>query len=220
MITQFDDYTLLQQQTIEEYIGTFERRMMVFENFNSNKPVFDDFSNQSVKPYLKNLGTLIGEKVSTFHRVINSKSDFSYYMKTNGVIWDFSQSHGCQVWYFGFHGSPNGIKIQDEIITKEEILELLDGKFSDFPNILYFSSCLLFEDNDFGYELLKRSGTRGVFGFKNKIGFSISTLIDLFFLINFFKYDKGDPFDNLEEIFNNIKKGFPVSNEMGFTLYC
>jgi hypothetical protein len=226
MITNLNDFTNVQpdqvliDQVIEEYLGTFERRMMVFENFNWDKPVFSEYSNQSMKPYLENLGTLIGEKVSTYYRVINSKSDLSYYMKTRGVIWDFSQSHGCQVWYFGFHGSPDGINVQDEIITKQDILELFDSKFSDFPNILYFSSCYLFEDDDdFGNELLKRSGSRGVFGFKNRIGFSVSTLVDLFLLINFFKYENGDPFDHLEEIYNNVIEGFPVSKEMGFTLY-
>jgi len=219
MITQFDDYTLLHQQMIEEYLGTFERRMMVFENFYWDKPIFGDYSNQSMKPFLENIGNLIGEKVTVTHRFVNSKNDLSYYLGDSGVIWNFPESHGVSVWYFGFHGNPNGLIVQGETITKKDILELFDGKFSDFPNILYFSSCYLLEDEDFGNELLKRSGTRGIFGFKNKIGFSLSTIIDLFFLMNFFKYDTGDPFENLKEIYNDVKECFLISKEMGFTLY-
>jgi hypothetical protein len=227
MITNLNDFTNFQpdqvliDQTIEEYLGIFERRMLVFENFYWDKPVFGDYSNQSVKPFLENIGNLIGEKVTVTHRFINSKSDLSYYLETPGVVWEYPESHGVSIWYFGFHGNPNGIIVQGETIAKKDILELFESKFSDFPNILYFSSCYLFEDDDdFGNELLKRSGTRGVFGFKNRIGFSVSTLVDLFLLINFFKFEKGDPFDNLKDIYINVIEGFPVSKEYGFTLYC
>jgi ABC-type branched-subunit amino acid transport system substrate-binding protein len=84
MITQFKDYTDNQpsqkqeeiDHVIQEYLGTYERKMMIFENY-WNDSFFNETNNQSVKPFLENIGNLIGESVSTSHRMIHSKADLS-----------------------------------------------------------------------------------------------------------------------------------------------
>lgn len=233
MITHFKDYTdkndysddpsLIKQLKIdrdfEKNLGTIKRRMMVFENYWNNS-VFSEIGSQTVKPYLENIGNLINESVTVQHRFINSKNDLEYYIrKPEGILWDVPESFGTNVWYFGIHGNKEGLKLPQETITKDQLLGLLSG-FGDFPNILYFSSCSLFEDGDFGYELLKASGTRGIVGYAKNIGFAMGTIIDLLFLSNFFKYDKGDPFDNLPEIYNCVIEGIPVAKDLGFKLLC
>lgn len=228
MITQFNDFESSQpshdpieiERTVQEYLGTFEKRMVIFENY-MNTSLFTEVGTQSVKPYLENIGNLISEPVSTLHRVVNSKEDLIYYLKDPGVIWDHPESLGVSVWYFGGHGTKNGLEFQRDRLSKVDILELCDGKFSDFPNILYFSSCSLFEDDDnFGEELLKRSGSRGIFGFKEKVPFSIGVIIDLYFLSMFFLYfNEEDPFMNLKSIYNSVLTDIPISQELGFTLF-
>ena len=225
MITQFKDFSFnhpVQDQkvidrVIEEYLGTFERKMMVFENY-WNSEFFSEFRNQSVKPYLENIGNLIGESVTVGHRYIDSQESLSYYLRDPGVIWETPESWGTSVWYFGFHGKKNGIEFPHQLITKDDLLDICSRNFNDFPNILYFSSCSLFNDKDFGYELLEKSGSRGILGFKKVVGYGLGTIIDLLFLFTFFNYD-GDPFKDIEVIYNSVITEFPYSKEVGFTLF-
>jgi len=219
MITQFKDYTQQTPQSQETFDPVqYERRMMVFENY-WNDSVFNGFNNQSVKPFLENIGLMIGEQVTVGHRYITSKESLSYYLKTpGGVIWDHPETF--PITYFGFHGNHNGFQLpQEGLISKDDILEMCTG-FKDFPTVLYFGSCSLFEDDDqFGYDVLESSGSCGVLGFKEKIPFNIGMLIDLLFISSFFLFPDGNPFDNLEYLYSEVIKEFPVSKELGFTLY-
>ncbi len=217
MITQYQDFTDNQPSKNQEKIKR-KRMMMVFENYWNNS-VLGGIDNLSVKSYLTNIGNLCGEEVHVSHRFIDSKKSLSYYIGENGIMWNFPESLNFSLWYFGFHGVNTGIELPQEIITKDDILELFDGKFSNFPNVLYFSSCYLFEDDDFGYSLLKKSGSQGIVGFSTEIPFSTGTIIDLLFLSSFFLCK--NPFDNLQYIYDEIIRDFPVSQrDYGFKLFC
>jgi len=226
MITQFDNFqsnSTIQDQleidhTIEEYLGTYEKKMVVFEN-NWTGTYFNDSPNQSAKPFLCNIGQLIGEQVDVEHFTIHSKENLNYFLKKPGVLWHSPKSWGVSVWYFGIHGINEGLQLPPDIVTKAEIIEMCT-EFRDFPNILFFSSCSLFEDDDFGRELLETSGSRGILGYKEKVPFSIGTIIDLLFLSSFFLYNFGDPFKNLEGIYAGVIDTLPVASEYGLTLYC
>lgn len=226
MITQFNNFNIndpvqeptLQDKVIHEYLGIFERKMMIFENY-WNGQFFNVFGIQSVKPFLENIGHLIGENVIVGHRFVDSTESLSYYLKTPGTIWETPESWGCQVWYFGIHGRKKGMEFPHQIITHDDMLDIFSNKFNDFPNILYFSSCNLFKDEDFGWELLEKSGTRGILGFKKKVEYGIGTLIDLLFLLIFFGYKDGDPFDDIEMLYNTVIEEFPISKKRGFTLF-
>ena len=228
MITLFNDFYSnhslhLQEKanfTNEEHLDVEGRKMMIFESCWNNS-FFTSKDNQSVRPYLENIGNLIGETVITSHRFINSKDDLIYFIKDPGIIWDNPVFKSVSVWYFGSHGSQRGLELQRDVLTKEDLLEICNEKFCGFPNILYFSSCSLFQNDDkFGVELLKKSGTRGVIGFKKKVEISLGTIIDLLFLTSFFKYGGVVPFKDIESIYDSIHKEFLVAKEMGLTLYC
>ena len=224
MITQFKDYTTNQSpQALEEFDhviienkGIYPKRMMVFENYWSDS-FFSSHSNQSCKPFLENIGQLIGEQVTVGHKYINSKSDLLYCLGDSGVIWDHPETFS--VCYFGLHGSKKGFQLTQGLISKKEILKMCK-RFGDFPNILYFGSCSLFEDDDqFGYDLLS-TGTRGVLGFKKNVPFAYGCLIDLCFLCTLFLFKDGDPFKNLKGIYDAVIEEMLPAKELGFTLYC
>jgi hypothetical protein len=226
MKTHFTDFTNTHPSKIQEEmdhiedLGTYESpRMMVFENYWGDS-IFNGFNNQSVKPFLENIGQMIGEPVNVGHRYINSKTDLQYYLKNpGGVIWNNPETF--RITYFGIHGSRKGFPLTQGLVSKKEILEMCSG-FKDFPTILYFGSCSLFEDDDqFGYDLLScGTGIRGVIGYKKRIPFTTSMLIDLFFLSSFFLYKDGDPIDDIECLYQGVIEEFPISKELGFTLYC
>jgi hypothetical protein len=229
MKTQFKDFINTRTSQIKEELDHIEnvdtyqpKRMLVFENY-WNDTFFNQFNNQSCRPFLENIGLMVGEEVAVGHRYINSKSDLQYFLKSpEGVIWDHPESF--MVTYFGIHGSKKGFQLTQGLIVKKEILELCSGFTQDFPTVLYFGSCNLFKnDDEFGLDLLSSGeGIRGVIGFKELIPFNIGLLIDLFFLSSLFLFKSGDPLEkeNLESIYNGVIKEFPVSKELGYTLYC
>ena len=222
MITQFNDFNFTQPPQIQDEFGHVkiehlenDRRMMVFENYWGDS-CFNQLNTQSCRPFLENIGLLIGEQVTVGHRYINSITDLSYLIGDSGVLWDHPETFSLS--YFGIHGGHKGFELTQGLISKEEIIKMCKG-FGNFPNILYFGSCSLFEDDDqFGYDLLSL-GVRGVLGYKKKIPFMVSMLIDLFFISSFFLYKDGNPFDYLEELYRGVIDEFPISQELGFTLY-
>ena len=125
MITQFENFqsnSTIQDQleiyhTIEEYLGTYEKKMVVFEN-NWTWTYFNDSTSQSAKSFLCNIGQLIGEQVDVEHFPIHSKDNLNYFLKNPGVLWHSPKSWGVSVWYFGIHGINKGLQLPPDIVTK------------------------------------------------------------------------------------------------------
>ena len=96
MITQFNRYnqTLIEpdKQTevdhvISEYLGTFERKMLILENYWTEK-LFTN--NLSVKPFLENIEDILVNNLPVFvaHRYFDSEKSLSNYIKLpEGLIW-------------------------------------------------------------------------------------------------------------------------------------
>lgn len=228
MIVNFDEYSTNQSiiapnidnttKVIHDYLGAFENRMVVFEN-NWCGSYFQNPTNQSMEPFLKNISKLIGENVDVSHFTIHSKENLMFFLKSPGVLWGVPQSFSVNIWYFGLHADKSGIQLPTDVISKDEILDMCTC-FNDFSNILYFSSCSLFEDEDFGFELLETSGSRGIFGYTKEVPFFTSTIIDLLAISSFFLYKSGNPFDSLDEIYSMVLRDFPLAKKMGFKLFC
>ena len=228
MITQFKEYNdcqedyVAQEQVIEEYIGSFERKMLILENYwNPNL-----FNNLSIKPYFVNLGNLINEDVRVGHRFIDSNEGLKYYIHyPEGLIWKNPEIYGTSTFMFETHGSIDtiGLDLPLNKVSKQDLLENCNG-FGEFSNILYFGGCGIFhgaEGTKFGWDLLHSSGSRAVFGFSSKLlSFTTGTLVSLLFLSTFYKY-KDDPFSNLREIYESVLRDFPAaaSEEVGFTMF-
>ena len=226
MITQFRDYNIsqidydAQEKIISEYIGTFERKILILENYWNP----DLFNRQSTKPFFEQIGNLINEDVMVGHRYIDSKQGLAYYMHyPDGLIWKNVDTYGVSAFMFETHGSSIGLELPLNKVTKQDLLNNCNG-FGEFPNILYFGSCGIFngiEGEKFGWELLHSSGSRAVFGFSSKqLSFTTGTLVSLIFLSTFFKF-KDDPFCNLREIYESVIHDFPLaaSDDVGFTMF-
>lgn len=230
MITQFQEYNTSkeanfteQQKIVQEYLGTYERKILILENYWN----LDIFNNQSVKPFYENIGNLICDDVKVAHRYIDSKEGLTYYIHyPTGLIWANTEIYGVSTFIFETHGSidTNGLELPLNKASKQETIDNFNG-FGDFPNILYFGGCGIFNGEDgtkFGMDLLESSGSRAIFGFCSKqLSFATSTLVGLLFLSTFYLYHESDPFDHLPEIYESVLRNFPVaaSANVGFTMF-
>jgi hypothetical protein len=232
MITTFNEYTgkrdLInqpfsdQEKVVQEYVGTFERKMLILENpWNYNL-----FNDQSVKPFLSNIGNLISQNIKVGYGYIDSKQGLSYYIRyPDGLIWSNPETYGTSVFLFETHSSSkNGLELQINTVTKQDLLDNCNG-FSDFSNILFFGGCGLFNGSkgkEFGNEILRVSGSRGIFGFSSpNLSFATGTIVEILFLSTLFLYNIGDPFKHLPDIYESVLIDFPParSEDVGFTMF-
>ena len=225
MITLFNQFSKTEQEQekedleniVEQYMGSFEPRLYHFEGYmNTNL-----YSSQSTKPFIENLSNLIGESVEVGHRYFESGEQLKYHLKwPKGTIWENPLTYGTSAIYISSHASKEGLELPLGLVTKNDLIGIFNKEFGNFDNILYFGCCNLFEDDSFGWELLESSHSRGVLGFKNRIGFSVAMLTDLVFFSLFYLYAKKDnPFEHLKEIYEGVLEAFPVAKDLGFTLY-
>ena len=231
MITLFDDYTSNQnlspqpidevEKTIQEYIGIFQRRVFILESY--WEPHI--FNNKSVYPFISSLKDLITEDVVVGHRFFDSSESFKNYLKyPGGLIWQFPETFATTVFMFESHATPNEMTLPLNNVSRSEIIENCRG-FYQFPNILVFGGCGLFngkEGKKFGNSLVRESGSKGVFGFSGtQVSFIAGTIIEILLLSHLFLFEDGDPFNNLTEIFERVIRDFPLAatEEVGFTLF-
>jgi hypothetical protein len=218
------DNQIEQDHIISEYLGTFERKMLIFENYWTEEFFTNDLS---VKPFFENIGNILVNNlpVQVAHRYFDSEKSLSNYVKIpDGLIWKDASVWGTSVFYIGSHGSKTGLDTTLGTISKDQLLDTFRGLGDLFPNILYFGSCSLFgqkEGEEFGRELSATSNCRAVLGYKSEhTGFLHSILTDLLFLSRFFGL-KEDPFGRLADLYKSVLKDFPPANanDIGFTMF-
>ena len=225
MITLFNQFSKTEaeqkqedlEHIVAEYMVSFEPRLYHFEGYmNTNL-----YSSQSTKPFMGNLGNLIGEPVKVGHRYFESGEQLKHHLKwPKGTIWENPLTYGTTAFYISSHASNKGLEFPLGLVSKNDLIDLFSKGFGNFDNILYFGCCNLFEDDSFGWDLLEASQTRGVIGFKKKVGFAAGMITDLLWFSSFYLFAKQDnPFEHLQEIYNSVIDSFPVAKEMGFTLY-
>lgn len=225
MITLFSEYTNTEteqkqeelENIVAEYMGSFEPRLYHLEGYMNDNL----YSSQSTKPFIGNLGNLIGSPVAVGHRYFETKEQLKYHLQwPKGTIWENPLTYGTTAFYISAHASKEGLELPLGMVTKNDLIDIFKEGYGNFPNILYFGCCNLFEDDKFGWNLLESSHTRGIFGFKHRIGYSVAMITDLLFFSSFYLFAKKDnPFDHLEEIYESVLEAFPLAKEMGFTLY-
>lgn len=79
-----------------------------------------------------------------------------------------------------FHGLKNGIEINGDFITLEQIADEFKGKFEN--KIIHFGSCNTFNipENQIR-EFMKKTGAIGVSGYQKEIDFISSTVVDILY---------------------------------------
>ncbi|MGA3015311.1 MAG: hypothetical protein ABSD71_14895 [Bacteroidales bacterium] len=224
MITKYEKYTDLQalqnkeenDRVAAEYLGTFVGGLLCFEGYWD----FNVYGRRSCKPFVENLPALTGEFIRCGYRNFETKDQLKYYLKwPEGLVWQNPQTWGTSVFYVSCHGSNKGFDLPMGLITKDDLIDIFNEGFSNFPNVLYFSACSLFEDDAFGHKLLEVSGSRGIFGFKKEVGYTMGLLIDLVFLATFYMFKDDDPFQYLQQIYDSVIDTIPIAKDFGFTLF-
>jgi hypothetical protein len=225
MITLYDKFVDTQphdanqeliDHTLQEYIGSFERRMLCFESAWQNNL----YNKQSVKPFIMNLDQLVEQPITVGYKYFESGEQLKFYLKwPDGEAWKNPVMWANSMTYIGCHGEPAGLQLPLGLVTHGELKNIFQDYGSDTSSVLYFSACSLFQVDEFGWELLEASKCRGIFGFKKDIGFTTGLLLDLVVLSTFYLYLDGDPFKHLVDIYESVLESFPLAKEAGFTLY-
>jgi hypothetical protein len=201
--------------TIAKYISSFEPRLFCLENYWDS----DVYNNQSYNPFIQNLCLLVGATVG--HRFFETKQQLEYYLKwPDGIVWKNNTTYSTTIFYINSHGSKDGLTLPMGLVSQIDLLDIFKEGYQRFDNLLFFGSCNLFEDEQFGWDLLEASGSRAVIGYTQKVGYTVGMMIDLLFFSSFFSINKEtDPFDHLQESFDVVLGAFPVAKEVGFKLF-
>jgi hypothetical protein len=189
IITLFDQFNDIQSHnenqelidhTIQEYLGSFERRMLCFESSWQD----DLYKKQSIRPFIENLDQLLGQQITIGYKYIESGEQLKFHLKwPDGEAWKNPVKWANSMTYISSHGYPAGLHLPLGLVSHGKLQDIFKDYGSDTSTVLYFSSCNLFQEKKFGQELVKASKVRGIFGLTKEIGYTTGLLLDLILLI-------------------------------------
>jgi hypothetical protein len=225
MITLYDKFVDTQSHdenqelidhTIQEYLGSFERRMLCFES----RWIDDLYQKLSVKPFIENLDQLTGQPITVGYKYFESGEQLKFHLQwPDGEAWKNPLMWANSMTYISCHGCPAGLELPLGLVSHAELQDIFKDYGSDTSTVLYFSSCKLFQEENYGIELLQSSQCRGIFGLTKEIGYTTGLLLDQILLSTFYLYLDSDPFKHLVEIYECVLESFPPAKESGFTLF-
>lgn len=227
MLTQFDQFMLdkitqNQEQidhVVADYLGSFAPHMIYFESSWENNL----YSKQSIKPFLDHIDNLIPTQppISVGHKYFEDGEQLRYYLSyPDGIAWKNNMMWGNKLTVVGCHGVPAGLNPALGLIPHSELQDIFTDFGSVCPSVLYFSSCALFQDEQQARQLLDVSKCCGLFGFKGKIGYISSVILDLLLISTFYMVGlKHDPTQHLTEIYEIVRDSFLPAREAGFSLF-
>ena len=224
MITLFDQFTDTQphdenqeliDHTLTEYLGSFERRMLYFEGSMNN----DLYSNETAKPFIKNLSQLIEQPITVGYKCFESGEQLRFHLKwPDGEAWKNPLMWANSMTTISCHGVPAGLQLPLGLVSHDGLQDIFKDYGCDTSSVLYFSSCLLFQEEMHGLELLEATKCRGIFGLTKEIMYTTGLLLDQILLSTFYLYE-GDPFQHLPEIYECVLETFPPAKSAGLTLF-
>jgi len=199
----------------------FDRKMLILESNWDSESVYNKIS---VYPFLSNISSFTGEQVSVQvgYRNFDSIRGLKFYTQyPDGMIWNDPLCYGTSVFFISTHGNPKSLLPTLDIIRSETMFDSLTG-FENYPNIILFGSCSLFEGKqgeNFGYDLLGSTKSRGIFGWKSKVSLIDSIVTSQIFLNRFFSLNTGNPFEQLPEVYESVLEDYKPSRDSGFSMY-
>ena len=206
-----------QEKVIQEYLGSgYERRMLCFESSWQD----DLYKKLSVRPFMENLDQLTGQPITVGYKYFESGEQLKFHLQwPDGLLWQNPVMWSNSMTVISCHGAPAGLQLPLGLVSQDELKDIFLDYGSDSSSVLYFSSCSLFQEKKFGWELLEASKVRGLFGLTKDIGFTTGLLLDQILLSTFYLYLDGDPFKHLVDIYECVLESFPPAKEAGFTLF-
>jgi len=225
MITTFEDYsqnpiTLPADETedlINEYLLSATPKICCLESYWSMGMI----DSLSVKPFLKSIPLMLEKEILVLHRFISSGQDLAFYLQyPNGIIYQDPLLVGIDIFYLATHGQPGVLNTPFTDIKSEELIRVFNGLGSSF-NIVFFGGCDVFAGDKgkrFAQDFLSRTGTVAVVGYSEPMSWVDSLLIDTLFISRFFEV-KGNPFEELQKIYNSVIWDYPRAMKCGFSIF-
>ena len=181
----------------------------------------DLFKTTSVKGFFESLATLIRPRLQLAHRFVESERGLAYYTRyPEGLLWQVPESWNTPIYYLAFHGEPGSVKSVLDRIDSEMLLQAFrDYGSCGYDNLVYFAACSVLcgpEGEKFALDFLAASGCRAIIGYTTPVDWMQSLVTDLLFLQRF--YTNPDPWENLPDIFDSVKKDYRPAEALGYTL--
>ena len=226
MITTFEDFNqdpaILnidneKESIIQEYLQSYRPKICCLESY-WGKGMTDVFS---IKPFVKSIGWLLEKDIVCVHRMISSGLDLAHYVKyPEGIIWQDPNLAGIDCFYLAAHGKPGGLFTSVKDIESEELIDAFNG-LNRYNNFVFFGACDVLAGEEgklFAQEFLRRTGTVAVVGYSAQTSFIDGLIIDTLFLSSFFDA-KGNKFDQLQYMYEGVKKDYPRAQVCGFSIF-
>lgn len=173
----------------------------------------------SVKPFIKAIGWMLQKEILVAHRMVESGEGLAYYTKfPDGVIW--KESSLPDVFYISMHGKPGGLRPTVKDINSSELISAFNG-LGRYNNIVLFGACEVFSGEvgkQFAAEFLRKTKTNAVIGYANFVSYIDSLIIDTLFLSRFLD-SEGNPFEQLQSIYDSVIRDYPRAMDCGFSIF-
>jgi len=148
-------------------------------------------SRKTMRPALEFLEQLTKPSIEFVHRNCISRDSLRQYfsMLKEKTFCDYT------IVYLAFHGKKNCIQVGNDLVSLDDLVELADGAFKN--RIVYFGAC-----NTLGItkadvkDFIIDSGAVAVCGYKTKVDFMKSSVLDLLFFEKCQHYKRISALDN------------------------
>lgn len=121
--------------------------------------------------------------IKFIHRHCGTKESLAHYLK----LWKSKKYSKYSICYFAFHGEPENLAVGKELVSLDELGEMLEGACKD--RIIHFGSCkTLNTEKRNVMRFLNKTGALCVCGFKTEIDFLESSVFDMLLIDKFQQY--------------------------------
>ena len=146
--------------------------------------------------------------IKNIHRNCAVREQFIKYLKAS-TLKKYSR---YSILYLAFHGDPNSILFGKDTITLNEISEICENKLTN--RIVHFGSCSSLNlDKRILKRFINRTNALCVSGFKKKVDFNQSTVLDILYFEN---WQNNKDVRSVERRMNGEYRG--LIRSLGFTM--
>lgn len=115
--------------------------------------------------------------IKFIHKHCGTKESLAYYLKK----WGQKKYSSYSICYLSFHGEPDNIHIGKEVVTLNELADMLGDSCKD--KIIHFGTCLTLSTNNKSIKnFLNKTQALCVCGFKSSVDFLASSVFDMILL--------------------------------------
>ncbi len=171
---------------------------------------YDDLRKRStVKPILELLE--LNSNISFLHSDCATEVEFNFYINK----WKTAKYNHYPILYLAFHGKENGLLIEKDVFTLEQIGDLLAGKCKN--RVILFASCTTVKTDLRNLKkFLRKTNALAICGYRRIVPWISSTSFELMLLAAM----QDNVFDGrgIEAIYRKISKVAKMFKELDFLM--